>query len=100
MKKLREKLIREKTLKLKTTLDLVTQVSHERRHERSTIPTALVKEDEMKKESIQKKNTKQTKTKTKKHQHCDDNTKHLTLRVLRTTKLGTTTQMPGKNGGM
>ena len=37
-KKLREKLIREKTLNLKTTVDLVTQDSYDKRHKQSTIP--------------------------------------------------------------
>ena len=43
-KKLREKFIREKTLNLKTTMDLVTQDSYEKRHKQSTIPPALAKE--------------------------------------------------------
>ena len=47
-KKLREKLIREKTLNLKTTMDLVTQDSYEKRHKHSTIPPALAKEKEIK----------------------------------------------------
>ena len=38
-KKLREKLIREKTLILKTTVDLVTQDSYDKRHKQSTIPS-------------------------------------------------------------
>ena len=53
-KKLREKRIREKTMNLKTTMDLVTQDSYEKRHMQSTIPTALVKEKEIKQEPIQK----------------------------------------------
>ena len=53
-KKLREKLIREKTLNLKTTMDLVTQDSFEKRHKQSTIPPALAKEKEIKEEPIQK----------------------------------------------
>ena len=53
-KKLREKLIREKTLDLKTTMDLVTQDSYEKRHRQSTIPPALAKEKEIKEEPIQK----------------------------------------------
>ena len=40
-KKVREILIREKTLKLKTTTEI--QASYEKRHKQSTIPTALVK---------------------------------------------------------
>ena len=36
--KLREKLIREKTLNLKTTVDLVTQDSYDKRHKQSTVP--------------------------------------------------------------
>ena len=43
-KKLREKFIREKPLYIKTTMDLVTQDSYEKRHEQSTIPTAEGKE--------------------------------------------------------
>ena len=43
-KKLREKLICQKTLSLKTTMDLVTQDSYERRQKQSTMPPALAKE--------------------------------------------------------
>ena len=46
-KKLREKLIREKTLNLKTTMDLVSQDSYERRRKQSTIPSALAKEKDI-----------------------------------------------------
>ena len=53
-KKLREKLIREKTLNLKNTIDLITQDSYEKRHKQSTIPSALAKEKEIKEEPIQK----------------------------------------------
>ena len=53
-KKLRKKLIREKTLNLKTTMDLVTPDSYEKRHKQSTIPPALAKEKEIKEEPIQK----------------------------------------------
>ena len=47
-KKLREKLIREKTLNLKTTVELITQNSFDRRHKQSTIPLALPKDKEIK----------------------------------------------------
>ena len=53
-KKLWEKLIPEKTVNLKTTMDLVTQDSYEKRHKQSTIPPALAKEKEIKEEPIQK----------------------------------------------
>ena len=53
-KKLREKLIREKTLNLKTTVELIRQNSYDRRHKQSTIPTALEKDKEIKEEPIQK----------------------------------------------
>ena len=53
-KKLREKLIREKTLNLKTTIELITQDSYDRRHKQSTIPPALAKDKEIKQEPIQK----------------------------------------------
>ena len=53
-KKLREKLIREKTLTLKTPVDLVTQDSYEKRPKQPTIPTALVKKKEKKQEPLQK----------------------------------------------
>ena len=53
-KKLREKLIREKTLNLKTTVELITQNSYDRRHKQSTIPAALAKDKEIKEEPIQK----------------------------------------------
>ena len=91
-KKLREKLIREKTLNLKNTMDLVTQDSYEKRHKQSTIPPALAKEKEIKEEPLQKiqprnyrKNTEITAKQ---------------LRFLWTAKLVTITQMPGKNGRM
>ena len=61
-KKLREKVIREKTLNLKTTMDLVIQDSYERRHKQSTIPPALAKEKEIKEEPIQKHNCETNKT--------------------------------------
>ena len=48
------KLIRKKTLNLKTTMDLVTQDSYEKRHKQSTIPPALANEKEIKEEPIQK----------------------------------------------
>ena len=54
-KKLGAKFIRKKTLNFKTTMDLVTQDCYEKRHSpESTIPTALVKEKEIKQEPIQK----------------------------------------------
>ena len=53
-KKLREKLIREKTLNLETTVELITQNSYDRRHKQSTIPAALAKDKEIKEEPIQK----------------------------------------------
>ena len=53
-KKLQEKLIREKTLNMKTTMDLVTQDSYDKRYKQSTIPPALAKEKESKEEPIQK----------------------------------------------
>ena len=43
-KKLRKTLISEKTLNLKTLMDLITQDSYEKRHKQSTIPPALAKE--------------------------------------------------------
>ena len=52
--KLREKLIREKTLNLKTIVELVTQDSYDKRHKQSTIPSALAKEKETLEEPIQK----------------------------------------------
>ena len=58
-KKLREKLIREKTLNLKTTIELITQDSYDRRHKQSTIPPALAKDEEMKQNPIQKIQAKQ-----------------------------------------
>ena len=53
-KKLRENLIREKTLNLKITMDLVTQDSYDKRHKQSTIPPALAKKKEIKEKPIQK----------------------------------------------
>ena len=53
-KKLQEKLIREKTLNLKTTVELITQNNYDRRHKQSTMPTALAKDEEIKEEPNQK----------------------------------------------
>ena len=53
-KKLQEKLMREKTLNLKTTVELITQNSYDPRHKQSTIPAALAKDKEIKEEPIQK----------------------------------------------
>ena len=53
-KKFREKLIRETTLNLKTTVEFITQNSYDRRHKQSTIPAALAKDKEIKEEPIQK----------------------------------------------
>ena len=63
-KKPREKYIREKTLNLKTTIELITQNSYDRRHKQSTVPHALAKDKEIKEEPIQKI---QPKYKTDKH---------------------------------
>ena len=52
--KLRDKVIREKTLNLKTSVALVTQNSYDRRHKQSTIQPALSKDKEIKQEPIQK----------------------------------------------
>ena len=52
--KLREKLIREKTLNLKTTMDLVIQDSYEEKHEQSTLKPELAKEKEIGEEPKQK----------------------------------------------
>ena len=70
-KKLRQKLIREIPLNFKTTMDLVTQDSYEKRNKQSTIPTALVKAKEIKQEPNKNytKTTNQTKTHTPKDQH-------------------------------
>ena len=54
-----EKLIREKTLNLKTTIELITQDNYDRRHKQSTIPPALAKDKEIKQEPIQKIQAKQ-----------------------------------------
>ena len=74
-------------------MDLVTQDSYEKRHKQCTIPTALVKEKEIKQEPIQK-HHKKIPTK-QKHIYRETNTKEKRLWILRTTKLDTTTQMPG-----
>ena len=86
-KKLREKLIREKTLNLKTTIELITQDSYDRRHKQSTISPALAKDKEIKQEPIQK-NQNKTKPRTTK-------TKEKQLWILRAAKLDTPTQLPG-----
>ena len=61
-KKLRENLIREKTLNLKSIMNLVTQDSYERRHKQSTIPPALAKEKEINEEPNKKYNRGTNKT--------------------------------------
>ena len=53
-KKLPDKLIREKTLNLKTTVELVAQNSFDRRHKQSTIPSALPKDKEIMQEPVEK----------------------------------------------
>ena len=53
-KKLRETLISEKILNLKTTIELITQNSYDRRNKQSTITPALAKDKEIKEEPIQK----------------------------------------------
>ena len=87
-KKLPEKLISEKTLNLKTTMDLVTQDSYEKRHKQPTIPTALVKRKKKNRNQYKKytKTTNQTK-----HIHRKTNTEEKVLRILRATKLDTIT---------
>ena len=44
---------------MKTTIELITQDSYDRRHKQSTIPPALAKDKEIKQEPIQKIQTKQ-----------------------------------------
>ena len=53
-KKLRVKLIREKILDMKTTVELLTQNSYDRRHKQSTISPVLAKDKEIKQELFQK----------------------------------------------
>ena len=48
------KLIRGKILNLKTTVDLVTQDSYDKRHKQSTIPASTRKRERNKEEPIQK----------------------------------------------
>ena len=67
--KLRETLIRETTLKMKTTMDLVTQDSYDKRHKQSTIPPAHAKEKEIKEELIQKKQPQNKQNYRKKNQN-------------------------------
>ena len=61
-KKLRKNLIREKTLNLKSKMNLVTQDSYERRHKPSTIPPSLAKEKEINEEPNKKYNRGTNKT--------------------------------------
>ena len=58
-KNLRRKIIHEKTLDLKTTVEFLTQNSYDHRHKQSTIPPALAKDKEIKQEPIQKIQAKQ-----------------------------------------
>ena len=69
-KKLREKLIREKTLNRKITIELITQDSYDRRRKQSTIPPALVKDKEIKQEPIQKIQTKHREQPKQKKNNC------------------------------
>ena len=94
-------------------MDLVTQNGYERRHKQSptstthapippTIPPALAKK-EKKEEPIQKTQTrnKQDYRKNKSRNiNTETTTKKKQMWILRTTKMVTTTQMSGKNGGM
>ena len=93
-KKLREKFIREKTLNLKSTMDLVTQDSYEKRHKQSTIPPALAKEKEIIKDTIQKIQPRNHRKNTEiiaKNNNCG---------FCGQQNWSTIAQMPGKNGRM
>ena len=59
-KKLWEKLIRNKDVKIKATMDIVTQKGNERRHEQSTIPTAFVKKGDEARNSTENRNATKT----------------------------------------
>ena len=83
-KKLRVKLIREKILDMKTTVELVTQNSYDRRHKQSTISPVLAKDKEIKEELFQK-NSSNTISRTTKP------TEEKYLWTLRTTELDRST---------
>ena len=76
-------------------MDLVTQDIYEKRHKYSTIPTALVKEKEIKQEPIQKNPAKLPNKEN--YRYRKTSTKEKRLGIPRTTKLDTTTQMSGKH---
>ena len=55
---------------MKTTIDLITQASYDRRHKQSTIPPALAKDKEIKQEPIRKIQTKQFREQQKQKNSC------------------------------
>ena len=79
-KKIREKLIREKTLSIKTTMDLVTQGSYEKRQH----DTYSTYKRERSKTGTNTENTQKFPTK-QKHTYRKTNAKEKRLRILRTT---------------
>ena len=91
-KKLRNKITCENALDLKTTVELVTQHTYNRRHKQSTITPALAKDKEIKQEPIQKIQAKQNR------EYRNQLKKSNCGFCLRTTKLDPTTQLPVKNG--
>ena len=92
-----DKKLREKTQNLKTTVDLVTQDSYDKRHKQSTTPPTIRKRERNKRGTNTKNSTTgQTKLPEKNRK---DNKKQQ-LWILWTTKLVPTTRMPRKDRGM
>ena len=98
----KKKLLREKTLNIRTTVELIFQNSYDRRHTQSTILLTQAKDKELKMEPIHPKNTNETKprlpqNKTQEYQSRKFDTNEKPLQILRLTEHDTSTPVPGKN---
>ena len=89
-KKLRDKMMKEKTLEMKKTIELIKQNTYEKKNKKNTIPEALIYTKErhiIKEEPIQRMERFGTRPKTK-------ITRKMIMQILRSTELDTITQMP------
>ena len=88
-KKLRDKLMKEKTLEMKKTIKMIKQNTYEKKNKKNTIPEALIT---AKKTSIQRgTDTKNGKTR---YQAENKNNRKPTMQILQHTELEPNTQMP------
>ena len=89
-KKLRDKMMKEKTLELKETIELIKQNTYEKKNKKNTIPEALISTKErhiIKEVPIQR--MEKTRDKTKNQNYGKE-----IMQILRSTELDTITQMP------